>query len=182
MGLHYFIQKAIDKISSIHRVKYFTELSGNQPNGLKILGKVHLINKNIKIGNNVVIYPEVQFFGDGDIVIGDNVSIGNGTILYSSKKGGGITIGNNTLISAQCYIIDSDHGMGKNMLIREQCNIVTPVSIGNDIWISAGCKILRGSNIGDGCIVGAMTLVKGDFPPNSVIVGIPGKVIKYRTE
>lgn len=180
MKIHCFIQKVIDRITLIHRVKYFKELTGNQSEGLKILGKVHLINNNIQIGNNVVIYPEVQFFGDGEITIGDNVSIGNGTILYSSKKGGGISIGNNTLISAQCYIIDSDHGIEKNMLIREQSTIVAPVSIGNDVWISAGCKILRGSKIDDGCIVGAMTLIKGTFPSNSVIVGIPGKVIKYR--
>ena len=84
------------------------------------------------------------------------------------------------MISAQCYIIDSDHGIEKNMLIREQSTIVAPVSIGNDVWISAGCKILRSSKIDDGCIVGAMTLIKGTFPSNSVIVGIPGKVIKYR--
>ena len=182
MRMHYYIQKVIDRIVSIHRIKYFQELTGNKSEGLKILGKVHLINKNIKIGNNVVIYPEVQFFGDGGITIGDNVSIGNGTIFYSSKKGGGISIGNNTLISAQCYIIDSDHGMERNMLIREQSARISPVSVGNDVWVSAGCKILRGSKIDDGCIVGAMTLIKGAFPPNSIIVGIPGRVVKNRPE
>ena len=54
-----------------------------------LVGKITLINTNIKLGHNVTIYPDVMFFGDGPIEIGDNVDIGNGTILYSAKAGGG---------------------------------------------------------------------------------------------
>lgn len=54
-----------------------------------LVGSITLINKNIKLGKNVTIYPYCMFFGDGPIVIGDNVDIGSHTIIYSSKEGGG---------------------------------------------------------------------------------------------
>lgn len=76
---------------------------GCNHNDFSIVGDITVINKNIKLGHNVTIYPDVMLFGDGEIVIGDNVDIGNGTIIYSSKDGG-VTIGNDTMIAGQCYI------------------------------------------------------------------------------
>lgn len=55
-----------------------------------------------------------------------------------------------------------------------------PVTIGNDVWIAAGAVITRGVTIGDGAVVGANTVVTTDIPPYSIVVGNPGKVIKYR--
>ena len=144
-----------------------------------ILGKPILINKNIKLGHNVEIYPHVMFFGDGLIVIGDNVDIGTGTIIYASKKGG-IQIGNNTIVAAQSYIIDMDHGTYANKLIRDQNNTVSQVTIGNDVWIAAGCKVLKGSRIHDGAIIGAASLVKGEIPENTIAFGVPAKAYKMR--
>lgn len=120
-----------------------------------------------------------MLFGDGEIVIGDNVDIGNGTIIYSSKDGG-VTIGNDTMIAGQCYIIDMDHGISADELIRFQHNSVEPVTIGNDCWIAAGCKVLKGSHIKDGTVIGALSLVKGEIPENAIAYGIPAKVKKYR--
>ena len=52
-----------------------------------------------------------------------------------------------------------------------------PVNIGNNVFIGEKATILMGTNIGDNCIIGANSLVKGDFPSNSVIAGNPAKVI-----
>lgn len=115
---------------------------GCNHNDFSIVGDITVINKNIKLGHNVTIYPDVMLFGDGEIVIGDNVDIGNGTIIYSSKDGG--------------------------------------VTIGNDCWIAAGCKVLKGSHIKDGTVIGALSLVKGEIPENAIAYGIPAEVKKYR--
>lgn len=96
------------------------------------------------------------------------------------NTGGGVKIGNDTLIAAQCYIIDMDHGISSNDLIRKQKNTVQPVKIGRDVWIAAGAKILKGSTIHDGAIIGAQSVVKGEVPQNAIAVGVPAKVIKYR--
>lgn len=174
------IRRIINKIQSIYRIKVFRNYTGNYNNKLNIYGTMTLVNKNIKCGNNVSFYPNIMLFGDGPIEIGDNVDIRNNTIIYSSAKGGGVTIGSNTMIAAHCYIIDMDHGIKKNPIIQDQENTSLPILIGSDVWIAASCTILKGSIINDGAIIGAMSLVKGEIGENSIAVGIPAKVLKYR--
>lgn len=53
-------------------------------------------------------------------------------------------------------------------------------NIGNDVWIGAGATILNGVTVGDGVVVGAETVVTKEVPPYAIIVGNPGKVIRYR--
>lgn len=173
------INRIINKIRREWRIRVFRAYTKNKKAKVNIIGKITLINPNIKVGNNVTFYPDVMLFGDGLIEIGDNVEIGNGTIIYASKAGG-VKIGSNTSVAAQCYIIDHDHGMKVNALIRGQSNIVKSVEIGEDAWVAAGAKILKGSIIGDGAVIGASSVVKGEIPDNAIAVGIPAKVKKYR--
>lgn len=173
-----FIEKVITKLVYFYRYRLIERMTGNAPQ--KIYGKVHIINRNITFGANVALYPEVMIFGDGPVVIGDNVNIGNGTMIYSSKEGGGVYIGKNTMIAAQCYIIDMDHGIKKNELIRNQKNTAAPVHIGEDVWVAANCTILKGTIIEDGAIIGAKSFVKGKIEKNAIVVGIPAKTLKYR--
>lgn len=84
------------------------------------------------------------------------------------------------MIAAQCYIIDTDHGIVKDELMRNQKNTVSPISIGEDVWIAAGAKVLRGSVLEDGCIIGAQSVVKGKITSNAIAVGVPAKIIRYR--
>jgi len=55
-----------------------------------------------------------------------------------------------------------------------------PIVIGNDVWVGRGAFILDGVNIGDGAIVGAMSVVAKDVPPYAVVVGNPARVVHYR--
>ena len=167
------------KINRSYRKYIFKKQIGCSHSDFSLVGDITLINKNIKLGHNVTIYPDVMFFGDGLIEIGDNVDIGNGTVIYSSKCGG-VHIGSNTMIAAQCYIIDMDHGTAGGDLIRNQPNTVQPVKIGEDVWIAANVTIIKGSNIGDGAVIGAKSLVNGEIEPYSICVGIPAKKIKMR--
>lgn len=149
--------------------KYFPHLGGN----------VFLENTNVKIGNNVKIYNDVKFWGNGPIVIGNNVKIGDYTMIYSSINGG-VYIGDDTIIAAKAYIIDMDHGVSKNKLISTQEPIVSPVHIGKDCWLGESVTVLKGATIGDGCVVGAKSLVNKDIDNYKIVVGIPAKEIKSR--
>lgn len=146
----------------------------------KILGKIHIENRNIEIGTNVIIYSDVKFWGDGKIIIGNNVKIGDHTMIYASRRGG-VCIGDNTIIAANCYIIDMDHGIEKCELIMKQEPSIAPVVIGSDCWLAENVTVLKGTVISDGCVVGAKSLVNRQYEPYSIIVGIPGKAIKKRT-
>lgn len=169
-----------EKIRRWYRKEVFKEKIACPHSDFTIVGEITLINRNITLGHNVTIYPDVMFFGDGPIIIGNNVSIGNGTVIYASNTDGGVTIGNDTQIAAQCYIIDMDHGTRDDELIRNQSNSVSPVFIGTDVWLSAGCIVLKGSIIHDGAIIGASSLVKGEIPQKTIAIGIPAKAIKKR--
>ena len=176
-----FFNRILNKIRRMWRLRVFRAYTHNKKNKINLVGKMTLINPNVHCGNKVTFYPDVTLFGDGNINIGDNVDIGQGTIIYaSSRDGGGVTIGSNTMIAAQCYIIDVDHGIQKGININCQPNTVAAVEIGQDVWIGAGVKILKGSKIGNGAVIGAGAVVKGNIPENAIALGIPAKVIKYR--
>lgn len=171
------LYRFINKIKRISRNYVFFCQTGYRVN---LIGDITLINHNVAIGKNCSLYPGVMIWGDGPVEIGDNVNIGKDTVIYSSLNGGGVYIGNNTNIAAQCYIIDMDHGMSLGKCIDAQENSVKPVHIGNDCWIGANATILKGSNISDGAVVGAKALVKGSIASYGIAVGIPAKVIKER--
>lgn len=145
----------------------------------RILGKVYVENKNVNIGKNNVLYNNVKFWGNGSIILGNNVKIGDNTMIYSSINGG-VFIGDNTIIAANSYIIDMDHGIKKDMLISEQEPNVSAVYIGSDCWLGEDVTVIKGARLGDGCIVGAKSLINKQFESYKVIAGIPAKVIKER--
>lgn len=176
-----FIHKLCDKIHREYLKAVFLDSIHSKKKGLRIVGDYTLINKHVMIGNNLLIYPGVMFYGQGDIVVGDNVSIGNNTILYASEGAcGGVTIGNNVMIAANCYIIDCDHGMEPGIEMYEQPTVVERVVIGNDVWLGADVKILKGTVIEDGAVVGAGSVVKGLVKKNTIVAGSPAKFIRNR--
>lgn len=170
---------AKDKFLRFYWKKVFLQRIKSVNRDCTIMGKVHVMASNVRIGKNVTIYPNVTFWGDGEIMIGDNVNIGNDTIIFSSKAGG-INIGNNVAIAAHCYIIDSNHGMSKGKLIREQNLVSGKIFIGNDVWIADNCTILKNSIINDGAVIGAKSLLNNEIESYGIAVGVPAKVIKYR--
>lgn len=175
----FLLDRVKEKWFAFYRKKVFLARIGSGNQSIKILGCVSVRATNIKIGNNVTIYPGVMFWGDGKIVIGNNVNIGKDTIIFAKKS---VTIGDDTIIAAQCYIIDGNHGISKSTLIREQPLQVDVqgIRIGRDVWLSAGCKVLRGALIHSGAVIGAMSLVNSEIASNGVAWGIPARVVKFR--
>lgn len=173
------LSRIFDRLIRLYRKKVFLSKIKNNDKSVNVLGKVYVNATNIKIGRNVTIYPNVYFWGDGLIEIGDNVDLGIGTIIFSKKL---VKIGNNTSIAAHCYIIDSNHGIKKNILINKQPLDVNEngLIIGEDVWIAAGCKIVKGALINNGAVIGAMSMVNCEIEEYGIAYGIPAKVKKYR--
>jgi acetyltransferase-like isoleucine patch superfamily enzyme len=161
----------------------------------------------IKSGNNLIIEDNViiNALGEKGIILGNNVTIAKNSILQCtgviSRKGIGIKIGNNSAIGANSYLggqggieIGDDVIMGPNVnifsenhnykdsiiMIRKQGETRKGVKINNNCWIGAGTIILDGVEIGEGCVVAAGSVVTKSIPPNSVVAGVPARIIKNR--
>lgn len=116
----------------------------------------------------------------GQIEIGNDVSINPYCVIYGH---GGLTIGDKTRIAAHTVIIPANHEFDDpERPIMEQGLVPKGVTIGSDVWIGTGCRILDGVSIGDGAIIGAGSVVIKDIPPLGIAVGAPAEVKRYRGE
>ncbi len=174
------IFKIIDRIKKKYYKLYVQSKIGYKPQNLEIKGSVDFEGCFVKLGDNITLYPGISFAGNGKIVVGNNCKIGRNVIIYANKTGG-VYIGNNTIIAAQTYIIDSNHTYSDfERHIQEQPLDSEPIRIGDDVWIGGNVMVIKGAEIGRGSVIGAKSLVKEKIEDYSVAVGIPAKVIRLR--
>ncbi|AQP36589.1 serine O-acetyltransferase [Vibrio anguillarum] len=102
-------------------------------------------------------------------VIYSQTSIGKGTIF--GYGGIGVVIHKHVKIGSNCVI-------GTNVTIGGRSRAKEVPVIGDDVFIATGAKILGAVNIGSNSVIGANAVVINDVPANSVVVGVPAKVIK----
>ena len=122
------------------------------------------------------------------IRIGDNVGM-SGVTIYARK---GIEIGENTAIGGNTKILDNDfhpiEAETRNKLLMDKnggdSDLIPakPIKIGKNCFIGCNAIILKGTELGDGCVVGAGAVVSGKFEPDSVIVGNPARCIRKTGE
>jgi virginiamycin A acetyltransferase len=137
-----------------------------------------------RIGPGTMIDSFVKFKpagGSGDIVIGARCNVNSGCVLYS---GNGITIGDDVQVASSCTFAPVNHAYAeKGRTIREQRFLASKggIVVEDDVWIGAGCVILDGAILRKGCVIGAMSLVRGEVPAYSINVGNPLKTVGWRT-
>lgn len=118
--------------------------------------------------------------GMGDLIIGENVTINSGCVIYT---GNGVTIGDNVAIAANCTLAPVNHAFRRrDTLIREQGFQASRggIVIEDDVWIGSGVTLLDGSVLRKGCVIGAMSLVRGEIPAYSISAGNPLAVKGWR--
>ena len=128
-------------------------------------------------GNDVRIKRNA-YFGTGEGVrIGDRSEIG-----AHSRIDKNVTLGSDVVMGPWVEIMTHSHRFeDPNITIREQGGTgPSPVVVGNDVWLGTRVLIMPGVTIGDGCVVGANSVVTKDIPPFCVAVGSPARVIRQR--
>jgi acetyltransferase-like isoleucine patch superfamily enzyme len=113
------------------------------------------------------------------IYIGAHTYINRNTFLDAILS---LTIGNHCAIGPGCYITDHDHGLDPTLTPLGQPMVAKPTKIGDRVWIGANVTILKGVTIGNDAVVGAGSVVTRDLPENAIAVGVPARVIKYRSQ
>lgn len=196
-----FCKKSCDLLYGMIRFRTFKRVFVS-PSSIIICGsKIHF-GKNFSIGKKCYI----NAMSKNGLICGDNVSIGYQTYIeltgslhqladkmvignnvglgshgfYGCGKGG-LEIGDDTIIGNYVSFHPENHVFADtNVLIRKQGVVGKGIKIGMNCWIGAKATFLDGTILGNGCVVAAGAVVTGHFPDNSIIGGIPAKIIKKR--
>ncbi len=146
---------------------------------MRYLPRLRYRHGKIKIGDGLFTRCGVVVDAQSGVIeIGNGVSINDYSIVLGH---GGVAIGDNARIAAHVVIVSFEHSYDDpRVLIKDQPIKKGRVEIGRDVWIGAGAKVLAGSNIADGCVIGANSVVKGTTEPFGVYVGSPARLVKRR--
>jgi acetyltransferase-like isoleucine patch superfamily enzyme len=113
-------------------------------------------HRGLVLGDRCVVGARCTFTAHESIVVGDDVWFGQGV-----------------------FVSDASHGYtDPDVPIGQQLGEHQPVRIGSGSWIGHAAVILPGTRIGRNVVVGAGTVVRGDVPDHSVVVGVPGRVVR----
>lgn len=145
--------------------------------------KYFFIGKNCIFGDHCMLAAWDEYNGTiyrPHVEIGDNCSFGFCNHITCCNK---VKIGSGVLTGMYVIISDNSHGeincdMLDNPPLKRPLYSKGEVIIGNNVWIGDKVAILAGVHIGDGAIVGANSVVTKDVPANSVVAGVPAKLIK----
>lgn len=132
------------------------------------------------VGDNVYIGKYVIIKNIGNLVIGRNVSIHDFCYIDAA---GGLEIGDDVSIAHNASILTTNHTWNDlSIPIKYNKETFEEVIIKNDVWIGCGVRILSGVIIETRCVVAAGAVVNKSFERNSIIGGVPAKLIKQINE
>lgn len=122
------------------------------------------------IGENSRVMPGLTCVRGNSVKVGNNVVVMNNCLMMAA---GGITIEDDVLIAANVQLISNNHDLHDHQILT--CK---PVHICKNAWIGAGATILPGVTIGENAVVAASAVVTKDVPADTIVAGIPAKIIK----
>lgn len=142
---------------------------------VELAGSVHVGEASI-----IAAYSFISTMPGASVSIGKRVLINSFNVLGAGE---GLWIGDDCIFAAYVQITDSSHHFEKiSDSPRHDGGFSMPVRIGAGSWLGSAVKVMMGVTVGEGCVVGAGAVVSRDLPAYSISVGMPAKVIRFRSE
>lgn len=138
-------------------------------------------NRGISLGNGVFLgRGTILSCKDGDIELGEHVNIGFNSEIFSGSL---VKVGHHGLFAAYTYLVGGGHAFDQaGVPVIEQERVSKGITLGANVWLGAGAKVMDGVTIGRDVVVGAGAVVTTDLPDGAVAVGIPARLVRTRGE
>jgi len=136
--------------------------------------------RQLALGKGVRLAPNVSIRNGCRIEIGDFSEIGERCYIWAGDTHGKIRIGPYALFGPEVFVTVADYEMSPDVPVLSQKKREVDVTIGRDVWLGARVIVTAGVTVGDGCVVGAASVVTHDLPPYSIAVGAPARVLRRR--
>lgn len=153
----------------------FEYLSSPCSRGLRILN--FIVQKIFRINGEYPFMVHFTSIVNGKVIIGKNVAqyFANSSGCYIQGING-VEIGDDTIFAPGIKIISANHSK-ENYKNHDKCRSIV---IGKNCWLGTNCVILPGVVLGDNVIVAAGSVVTKSFDSNSVIAGVPARIIQTK--
>jgi acetyltransferase-like isoleucine patch superfamily enzyme len=115
----------------------------------------------------------IAVYDEGRIELGPRSFVGHHCTLAARQS---IVIGAGTHLAELVSVRDHDHAVGAPP--SSGAMTVEPVAIGADAWLGAKVTVVRGARIGDGAVVAANAVVRGELPARALCAGVPARVVR----
>ncbi|MFA6144203.1 MAG: DapH/DapD/GlmU-related protein [Sulfurimonas sp.] len=128
-----------------------------------------------QMGDNVAVMPGAYFIGDfSSASFGSHISIWNNTWIDCD----GLRMGSHVMLSHNSSIISGEHRYDEDGVMMRDAVYPCPVTIGDNVWIGAGARIIGPVTIGSNVVIAANAVVTKDVESNTIVGGIPARVLK----
>jgi acetyltransferase-like isoleucine patch superfamily enzyme len=138
-------------------------------------------NRGITLGSGVFLgRATILSCKNGDITLGDEVNIGFHSEIFS---GSSVTVGRYGLFAAYTYLVGGGHEFSRlDEPVNRQPRTSIGITLGENVWLGTGVKVMDGVTIGRDVVVGAGAVVTDNLPEATIAVGVPAKVVRRRDE
>lgn len=147
--------------------------------GARIQGSISFRrdNSTVAIGHDSWFRGQMSLGLECRVTFGDNIYCGR-NLYVTTAEGADIILGDDLLISDNCYIRADDSHPIYDGPTGARINPARPVAIGDHVWIGQEVFLMPGAVVGSGAIVGARSMVTrtNPVPPNALAIGSPAKV------
>lgn len=154
-----------------------------------------LIDSNVQVSNSIINFKgsnsliyirktrnnklsiSCSIYNESTLFINQGSSV-NGRLNLVISESQNILIGRDCMFSFGCWLRTADVHLIYDSNTKNRINFSKGLIIGDHVWIGQDSKLLKGAKIGSGSVVGLGTVVSNAVPSNSIVAGVPAKIVK----